>query len=131
MEWEPRRRVLLEDWERAYNFKLTGQRGRPKDDLPKIAPKDDPLFELLVVTNPVPNARGWIAIECPWAEEHSPGPRETGYKPGGIFKCLHEACADRTISDLIEFLRVKHPDAVAFAIDKMPGPRGGLLRLML
>jgi hypothetical protein len=66
------------------------------------------LIGLELVVRP-PNGAGWAEILCPWASEHTTpnGPthalagRTARYLAGGgVFKCFHEHCAERTFRDL-------------------------------
>jgi DNA polymerase I-like protein with 3'-5' exonuclease and polymerase domains len=51
------------------------------------------------------NRQGFIAIECPWADQHTDGNTEAGYHvTSGGFKCFHAHCAGRTVKDLHGFL---------------------------
>lgn len=44
---------------------------------------------------------GFIAVECPWAAEHTDARSEAGYRPGlGGFQCHHGHCQHRTMEDL-------------------------------
>lgn len=44
---------------------------------------------------------GFIAVECPWAAEHTDTRTEAGYIPGfGGFQCHHGHCQHRTMEDL-------------------------------
>ncbi len=51
----------------------------------------------------------WVAISCPWLQEHT-GAEDTGaaYRVGGGFKCHHGHCQFRTFTDLKDWLRRTH-----------------------
>jgi hypothetical protein len=56
-----------------------------------------------------PNRRGFIDIECPWADEHTGQDvlsRMAGYCAGGDggFKCLHAHCEGKKVSDFIDYI---------------------------
>ena len=133
-EWEPDRRYTPEAIAAAFGATLDGQRGRPRKDLPPLAPDADPILKLLaelgMVRNPAPNARGFADITCPWGDGHTDKDTSAGYAPGGGFSCFHAHCADRRIDDLLAWLR-EQGCAVDEAIAAMPGARGGLLRALL
>lgn len=137
-EWAPDRRYTPEEIAQAFGFDLEGQRGRPKNQLPVLAPTDDPILALLNalgwVMEPKPNEKGWIAIICPWLGEHSdPNAGTAYYKVGGAFKCHHHHCVNRRLSDVFARIRTMgEKEAVALddAIAKWDTPHGGLLRLM-
>ncbi len=136
VEWQPERRYSPEAIARAFGMELEGQRGRPRSsDLPPVANDADPVLKLLdelgAVRERTPNDRGFVEIVCPWSGEHSDGKDTAGYKPGGIFRCLHDHCSERTIADLLEWLREQRGVVVDEAIATMPGPRGGALRAVL
>ncbi|MGJ0509953.1 MAG: phage/plasmid primase, P4 family [Methylocystis sp.] len=54
-----------------------------------------------MVLDATPNAAGFISVRCPWADEHSDGREDAGYRPGlRGFQCHHGHCEGRTMDDL-------------------------------
>jgi hypothetical protein len=75
----------------------------------------DPMLDWLSAQGLIVNDSGdaWVDIVCPWASEHTTGENIAGYSPLGrgdgdyvptrAFKCLHEHCSDKRLSDLIKW----------------------------
>lgn len=61
------------------------------------------LFDMKeMLLDATPNQNGFVAVLCPWREEHSDDRTDgTGYKPGsGGFQCHHGHCQHRNMNDL-------------------------------
>jgi hypothetical protein len=130
-EWEPARRYTLQQLCDALALTIEGQRGRPRNELPLLAPSVDSVMQWFEVLSDTPNTEGFFDVVCPWYEQHGGQDKGgTAYKPGGAFVCMHGSCADRHIADVIAARREQRLPTDD-AIKQMPGPHGGLLRMML
>jgi len=71
----------------------------------------------------------WVDISCPWADAHTTGEGTAGYSPLGrgsgeyiqtrAFRCLHEHCTDKRLTDLIKW---GHDDGAPFVSGYDPLP---------
>ena len=73
----------------------------------------DPMLDWLSAEGLVAHDAGgeWVDVICPWADEHTSGLNTAGYSPLGrgagdwvqtrAFRCLHEHCLDRGLTDLV------------------------------
>ena len=109
------RRYAVEAFAEAFGIDLKKKQGRPPS-LEELTPHDDPIFKALerrgLFIGDRPSRDGWWPINCPWSGEHEyqSSKSSTAYKPGGAFKCLHTACANRRLRDLVAWLREQGED---------------------
>ena len=120
--WKPERRFTEDqlidafgvdrEWLDSIRLPVPGESGGEiRDDL-----YDWLLAEGFVIGG-APDARGWVAITCPWHDEHTGGNDTAAFSPMGLggptyqdtrqFKCMHSHCADRSWIDIARLMFVE------------------------
>ena len=111
--WSPERVWTLDALMKEFGQAVAVPAEFPEPDRAYFVPDEDPVLVWLGEHNLISAERDeWHIVECPWAEEHSGNDTTAAYSALGSgdkpymrgFKCLHEHCALRKVSNFLAWV---------------------------
>lgn len=127
--WNPEKVWEIEDLMKEFGARRIKAKPKEGFDIPDMTEEEkkslkDPVIDWLQEKGWVHSKIGeWVTVKCPWAHLHSNKDLTAGYSPLGHgvnpvmrgFKCQHEHCIDRRITDYLAWIAENSGPAVPVA----------------